>query len=296
MKTALSLNRFGYSISSREDHFKQLGDSDEADKPETQYMTGLWMLGSTLNHSCLPNTYRSFLGDLMIARAARDMPKDTELTFNYTSSLESYSERQKTFKNWGFTCVCPLCTAQQSESENPHQKRALLVEDIQTAFRQSALFDVPLDCSKIEKLLDTLDRTYTSPPDIYPRFASLDFLLSLMLEYRDEGRSLDVLRIGRRFLEASGFEVRFSMTQVRVLRWGFILDMTVVAFVYLWTACHEISPALGRQAEELARTVYEIEVGERGSFEEGYVDEMPEAEVEVGRVQEAFGRMGVQVG
>ena len=44
---------------------------------------GLWPVISFINHARDPNTSRRFIGKLMFIRAARDLPRDTEITVSY---------------------------------------------------------------------------------------------------------------------------------------------------------------------------------------------------------------------
>lgn len=57
--------------------------------------SGLWIVPSYLNHSCVPNTTRIYLGDFVVYYAFRDIEKDEEITTRYTQCNTSYPERQK---------------------------------------------------------------------------------------------------------------------------------------------------------------------------------------------------------
>jgi hypothetical protein len=48
-----------------------------------------------INHSCNPTCARSFIGDLMIVRVARDIPAETELTFGYMNVDEPVELNKK---------------------------------------------------------------------------------------------------------------------------------------------------------------------------------------------------------
>jgi hypothetical protein len=70
------------------------------------------LLGSRINHSCVPNVEATCsLGlDKETFNAVRDITAGEELT---TSSIDganlTKSERQLLLNKWGFTCNCPAC-------------------------------------------------------------------------------------------------------------------------------------------------------------------------------------------
>jgi len=43
--------------------------------------SGIWIISSYINHSCISNCRRSFIGDMQIIRATQDLHADTELVF-----------------------------------------------------------------------------------------------------------------------------------------------------------------------------------------------------------------------
>ena len=90
----------------------------EAPLTSTPKGSGLWIIPSYINHSCWPNSVRSFLGNLLIARAARDIPEGEEITINYIENESGVQERQKAFySEWGFNCKCTLCEIETAEPQ-----------------------------------------------------------------------------------------------------------------------------------------------------------------------------------
>lgn len=67
---------------------------------------------------------------MMIFRAQADIPADTELKFGYISCLESYEQRQKMLKKWGFQCECQVCLAEKESSHKKLKKRGKTIEEI----------------------------------------------------------------------------------------------------------------------------------------------------------------------
>ncbi|ERS96502.1 hypothetical protein HMPREF1624_07418 [Sporothrix schenckii ATCC 58251] len=71
---------------------------------------GVWKHASYLNHSCVPNTMRAFLGDVLISRATRPIRAGDELFHQYVPVKADVRARQAELQAcWGFVCACPLC-------------------------------------------------------------------------------------------------------------------------------------------------------------------------------------------
>ncbi|KAL2031647.1 hypothetical protein VTO58DRAFT_106998 [Aureobasidium pullulans] len=83
----------------------------------TQNPVGLWINASHVNHSCIPNVAHSYIGDMMILRAAKNIPKGTEITMAYRKPHADPEMRQAEYqKLFGFRCTCNLCTAEAQRS------------------------------------------------------------------------------------------------------------------------------------------------------------------------------------
>jgi tetratricopeptide (TPR) repeat protein len=86
--------------------------------------TGLWVRSAYLNHSCIPNCSRSFIGDMQIIRACRDIEAGEELTHQYISPEAILKSRQDLMqKTWEFQCDCDLCTIESKSPDSAHQAR-----------------------------------------------------------------------------------------------------------------------------------------------------------------------------
>ncbi|RYC81102.1 hypothetical protein BFJ63_vAg16008 [Fusarium oxysporum f. sp. narcissi] len=130
-----SLNGFGAPRTSRQSFLQATsGSRDMTGGKDFKYTTsGIWLLASRINHSCVGNCRRSFIGDMQIVRATRDLLADTELFFCYRLPVpfESYQEAQKGFNNWGFTCDCGLCLRKKATSRSVFQRRKVLADGLQ---------------------------------------------------------------------------------------------------------------------------------------------------------------------
>ena len=73
---------------------------------------GIYAQGAMLEHSCIPNTHRTFDADLnLVVRAAVTITRGSHLTSCYTESIATTNVRQEhLLTSKFFTCRCPRCT------------------------------------------------------------------------------------------------------------------------------------------------------------------------------------------
>jgi hypothetical protein len=85
--------------------------------------TGLWIHVAYVNHSCTPNALAEYIGDFIILRATRSIPKGEELFHAYDTSSDYETRRTSLQTTWGFECKCRLCEAQSKDTEEVRRKR-----------------------------------------------------------------------------------------------------------------------------------------------------------------------------
>lgn len=78
----IALNGFGCPRTTLRQHFSP-GSAEQQEREENHHTTGVFITASYINHSCCSNARRSFIGDMMIVRAAKDIPADSEVFFWY---------------------------------------------------------------------------------------------------------------------------------------------------------------------------------------------------------------------
>ncbi|KAF1845584.1 SET domain-containing protein [Cucurbitaria berberidis CBS 394.84] len=94
---------------------------------------GFWIHSSYINHACLPNSARTFIGDILLLRATRDIAKDEELTSQYVAPELMYEERQEKFMGtWGFACDCTLCAVDKTVGMKLEGERMAIFEDLKS--------------------------------------------------------------------------------------------------------------------------------------------------------------------
>ncbi|KAK5720171.1 hypothetical protein LTR15_007444 [Elasticomyces elasticus] len=90
----------------------------------------LFQYASLVNHSCLPNATRMFIGDAMVLRATKNIAKGEEILHAYVLPSSGVTERQMRMETvWGFRCDCTLCEAESEESEEVRGRRAAAEEE-----------------------------------------------------------------------------------------------------------------------------------------------------------------------
>lgn len=269
----MSLNVFGCPLTSvakcSEKH------SDKAKELEKHHHScGIWVKASYINHSCYQNVRRSFIGDMQIVRATRDLPAGTEMAFWYVlPDSETYKERQEKLRQtWGFQCTCVMCDEEKNTPKKMTKKREALLGDLKAAFESSKP-------STAERLLGAVEKSYKPSFAEVPRLVLLDPYLMLTRMYAAETQPEKVISTTLKVLGSLGFVIKGASLpeatnptnrSFEVERWGLMVDHVIEAWMHLWTAYACVAPQLCAEAKECARTAYKICAGEDITFEENY--------------------------
>ncbi|MCJ1309959.1 hypothetical protein MMC25_003620 [Agyrium rufum] len=295
------LNAFASMISSLQTHkwaiFLTAGGTIPP-PPEMPSGSSIWQTGSFFNHSCKHNTEVSFVGDLMIARANRPIAMDEELHISYVP-LESYAKRSDAIKHWGFTCECARCVEEAKETKELQEERTKLVKGITpikdevTKCLESLTEELiqkindpqnPEDATEAMMWIQDLDsriikyyrqaikirETYKADPAIVPRFECSRVMVALTLFYHKQSRFHEVSSTACQALEDVGFVIDVQEYDLCVKRWGYVNDQTLIIWVFLWNAMKRTEQGGWEKAEEIAKTCYEMKIGERASFHYTY--------------------------
>ncbi|KAH0267774.1 SET domain-containing protein, partial [Aureobasidium melanogenum] len=171
VKDIIDYNSFSYEVSS-----------------STKHAHCLYIQASYMNHSCVENTFRSFIGDMIFIRAINDMSAGTELTTSYWPATTYEPERRSILRrDWDFECECPLCTSEV-------QCKADWVELFAKVQQKGALKNVNEDTtiSEIDAIIKKLDNIY--PENLFtdlPRIGMQDLqyaLLSISISLNDNAK------------------------------------------------------------------------------------------------------------
>ncbi|KAK6500131.1 hypothetical protein TWF481_010486 [Arthrobotrys musiformis] len=239
------------------------------------YNCGMWFLPSFLRHSCVPNAHRAVIGDMLVVRAGKDIPKDTKVTISYSTP-----------SNWEYPMTEIACTCRVHEHDlvltgdpDDPENRAKLKASIWREFNTT--------CQYIESA--------RSKPEKWTKVNLLDLLLSMMASLDKARPSLPPpqevpqVQLAHRYRYVAA--AYFGAGQRRHARCAYykVLDCLAVEFVILeqfdeviWTnhgQCTEdlvhvyndlsvlaTTPGIKRCWREAAMDTYEILFGERLSF------------------------------
>ncbi|KAL2066486.1 hypothetical protein VTL71DRAFT_2557 [Oculimacula yallundae] len=235
------------------------------DEDTTEHTTGLWITSSYINHSCMGTCDRSYIGDMQIVRAARDMPAGTELTFSYIALEDTEAMKTTLMDGWGFECDCARCADDRSTSSNVKAQRQKLIESFN---------DTSASLKRKRDLVSQLNKTYQQPASQVPRFDMWDLYIDLVTESAQHGESEEKL-IDEVVdaLESVGFVIEGARVssdaseEIVVRQWGAPHHEVTAA----WLTMRNRYKALGLmeladQAKEFARIGWMLRVGEDTSF------------------------------
>jgi len=273
IKKIIDLNAFGCPRSTSSQRLAPTATAD--------YSSGIWPLAARINHSCNGNARRSFIGDMMIVRATRDLNANTEITWSYRQpGMNNYEERQAGLKRWEFTCDCVICEDEKATDADQFRTRKGKAKEflgyMENIREQGAGSGDRVDDNEIVRYLDAMKKTYNRPATEVPRVdlwntimgilvvpASLHVKQTLVID------SAQDLMLNVEALKAlgHGIEVNPAKGEIFVRQWGLMLD----GVLERWEA---ILFELGKKsdlfecAKSCAKVAYRMKNGQDETFEE----------------------------
>lgn len=297
----VSLNGFGCPVASLasliDDYSKDLDPSIPLElgcQKRYHQSCGIWVQASYINHSCISNAHRAFIGNMMIVRASRDMDPGTELTFWYKNPHDDHfkswhqehdsnsvnvNQPDKTFnKQWGFTCECAMCLDTQATSITTLQKRQKLMKDLKQVALEVTSSPSRPDMRQWKRLLTMLNQTYTQPAHVVPRPLVLEPQVPLNYRSSQEKTTEKFIEAAVSILTCLGFVLSgpgnllassTSSPLFTVLKWGLTVDHPVIgAFLRLRAALMRLGARQDAKAAEMcARMAYRLMVGEEATWD-----------------------------
>lgn len=232
---------------------------------------GIWTRLSSANHSCLPNTQHSFLGDFMIVRANKDIPKGAELTVSYAPADGKYEYLKMETMHWGFKCDCNLCVAEEAWGGT----RSPLIPGADSF----ELAELPIGLEKrtvpamdlINQVKHYVDRIEATYPEKY--FSELPRIgLAKRHSWLTKAHKDDVSRLmyGQAVVRDHGFKVVSLSPDLRFDRENIIMTTEIVdAFAYMHIAYKSLGEkGLSQAMKKLALECYIIMNGTATGFKE----------------------------
>lgn len=270
----MSLNAFGCPRSSRES-FKKVLSNESSHSPVEKvfHSSGIWVVASYINHSCVGNCRRTFIGDMQIVRATCDMEADTELEFAYLQPdiKTSHIDAKKKFSNWGFVCKCNLCKSRNETSGSILQQRQTILRHLASVLNISGRIDI----AKAQSLLNQIYNSYRDPKAI--KLELWDPYFAMGAKLRKQGKPSEAITMFAKGLEALGFVItmyplagKTKTPELRIHTWGMANDLVPWVFVNLYHCYKELAPNLCLVAKIYAETSYAMVVGEKETIKDTF--------------------------
>jgi hypothetical protein len=135
------------------------GGSGDGEKGSGGASAGLWIVASYMNHSCVPNSEKEYIGDLMVLRATSEIKAGDEVTHTYVQVDSDFEGRRKSLLDaWGFVCDCGLCVAERGDEESVREKRKRLEREAEALMDDKG--GSRLAMMKMRKLGREMEGTY----------------------------------------------------------------------------------------------------------------------------------------
>ena len=270
LKSRCLFNSFDYFPSQKAAHWNAI-KKPEHELPVAESKDGcmgIWITASLINHSCLPSVQQSMCGDMIILRATRNLPKDTELRLNYCGTTENVEDREEHLKQYDFICCCALCTCQRKTTPKTQKARSEAYKRIIERFKS----DEPTDMATYFILLTNVSKTFDTNPAEEPRRILINPAINLISASSDTpaaDSSLKeyVTKVGLLLLKGLGWDIKTNASKFQVKRWGLVTDEVVAVLADMWTAYGVTCLSIVKEVEAVLRTAYRIMVGEEATFE-----------------------------
>ncbi|OTB00434.1 hypothetical protein M426DRAFT_65939 [Hypoxylon sp. CI-4A] len=278
-------NSFGAARTSYKTTKDAIDDTsgERHDRSAAHTTCGIWPIASRINHSCVPNCHRSFIGDMQLVRASQDIEAGAELRFPYWGPPPhaTYKQTQEKLSNWGFVCDCALCLDKKSTSRKTHQERKALCASLKPIMKPNASV---AQLTQAKKILENLEKTYAVHQDaLVPRLEMWDPCFAVGAALIMKNKLTDGLEMLLKGFEALGYIIvahpprdsadgKKKKVMLEIQRWGDVSEYAVGAFVHMRYAYSKLAPELCEVVKNYASIVYSIHCGESETLGTAFPD------------------------
>lgn len=224
---------------------------------------GMWLLASRVNHSCTSNARRGFIGDFLIARATKDIPKDKEITWPYYKTRRDIDDVQTELAARGFRCTCGICIEVKSTPAQLLIKRKKILQTLKILLNGPGVI-----IKRVEQLLIECEKTYPKPATEVPRMELAAQCRRLMEHYEVSCQEKRSAVFAIRYLEYIGFLITGGempaeeKQRFKIVKWGLLLDPVVVVFGLLNRVYAKHAPQLAQQLSRYMKMSWTMIIGE----------------------------------
>ncbi|KAL4795819.1 hypothetical protein BDV19DRAFT_388844 [Aspergillus venezuelensis] len=239
VENVLNKNAFACPRSSRDILRRNMSLGGNVSNKEQTRASGLWILASSISHSCTSNANRSFIGDMMIVRAAQDLAANTEIRIYYQSPMREAADGVPDEERDGVPLRANLKSLRIDELEI-----RTLIHSIETTYRQP-ISEVPRVSVAYAYSILVLIQALTCPP----------------------GKVIDN---AAKTLKSLGYIVEVGPAaepSLTIRRWGIVAENLVGFWWTLSVGYRQSAPGFSKQLEDYARLTFKIIVGENETFD-----------------------------
>ncbi|KAF2770519.1 hypothetical protein EJ03DRAFT_270369 [Teratosphaeria nubilosa] len=244
---------------------------------ELQESSGVWIMASYTNHACVGNSIRSFIGDMMIVRATKDIVAGQEILQPYRLPGIEHSKVQSDLKeHWGFECQCAICVAEDSGSAAQRRQRAALNKEVMQLFEQHKVGakskPTMVAVSKGERLMTRLRDAYGTPAFNDVPKVSLAGLGMWLMRARSGQQPESVIKLASTVLRDMGYGVVEHGDNVVFDHTHCHIDSLAVDAAMHAAEAHGVLGQIWQSASyvQFARKLYITALGEIRGFDERY--------------------------
>jgi hypothetical protein len=240
--------------------------------------SGVWIHASYINHACNGNAMRSFVGDMMVVRATRNVKQGEEICMPYRLPHPDNNVTQEELqKIWGFKCDCPLCRAEaDTPGKDKKQRQELIGKATEFMSNNKSQDGIKFEKKTIDqaaRLYERLEKAYDSKKfDGMPRPGLIGLGIWLCQAYSGNDNHTESIESSLRLLRDLGFILRIENDDLRLERHQCLLEIrSVEASAYAANAYKAAGNTVAdRKMTELARGLYEILNGELRGFDDRF--------------------------
>lgn len=199
---------------------------------------GFWIRTSYINHSCLPNSVRTFLGDILLLRATRDVATGEEITAQYITPDLRFEDRQEKYKQtWGFECDCRLCEGDNKVDSALERQRMAIFEELKASAQKLGHSPPTVTAlKKFAKRLRELEALYDEETHAHlPKLCLVHPTLFLTEAWRSLKNVDRMMESSNKLLRNFGIKVQVNSNQLKVLENNGLINVECVrALRYLF--------------------------------------------------------------
>jgi hypothetical protein len=245
---------------------------DVLTNPNTPVRNGFWIQTSYVNHSCLPNSVRNFLGDMLLLRATRDIFAGEEITAQYVTPELTYKERQQKYSGtWGFECDCSLCEVDEKMGEEMERQRMSLFEELkEKAQKLGSTPPTMTTLKRFAKRLRDLEALYDdSAYAQLPKLCLVHPTLFLTEAWRQLKNTDKMIESATKLLRNFGIKVAVESNELLVTENAGLVNVECVRALkymtegYIGKGQHNLARSVTATAELWFRTITGTNVGSK---------------------------------